>query len=74
MMCSDMLCVCLPFQGGYAGDAAGFRLASLNKLTEIRANKPRMNLMHYVVTVSKSFTLVAISTTVFIFSFREIAK
>ena len=38
-------------QGGYAGDAAGFKLSSLLKLTEIRANKPRMNLMHYVVMV-----------------------
>ncbi|WAQ98975.1 FHDC1-like protein [Mya arenaria] len=35
--------------GNYAGDAAGFKLSSLLKLTEIRANKPRMNLMHYVV-------------------------
>ncbi|KAK2170529.1 hypothetical protein LSH36_2g04042 [Paralvinella palmiformis] len=34
--------------GGYSGDAAGFKLGSLLKLTEIRANKPRMNLMHYV--------------------------
>ncbi|KAH3835014.1 hypothetical protein DPMN_108352 [Dreissena polymorpha] len=35
--------------GNYAGDAAGFKLSSLLKLTEIRANKPRMNLLHYVV-------------------------
>lgn len=41
----------LYFQGNYAGDAAGFKLSSLLKLTEIRANKPRMNLMHYVVMV-----------------------
>ena len=39
-------------QGGYSGDAAGFKLGSLLKLTEIRANKPRMNLMHYVAMVS----------------------
>lgn len=39
-------------QGNYAGDAAGFKLSSLLKLTEIRANKPRMNLMHYVVMVT----------------------
>ncbi|XP_062577150.1 formin-J-like isoform X1 [Saccostrea cucullata] len=31
------------------GDAAGFKLSSLIKLTDTRANKPRMNLMHYVV-------------------------
>ncbi|XP_071088604.1 FH2 domain-containing protein 1-like [Haliotis cracherodii] len=34
--------------GNYAGNAAGFKLSSLLKLTEIRANKPRMNLLHYV--------------------------
>ncbi|GBP44170.1 FH2 domain-containing protein 1 [Eumeta japonica] len=34
--------------GGYAGGAAGVKLASLQKLADIRANKPGMNLMHYV--------------------------
>ncbi|XP_059179273.1 formin-J-like [Physella acuta] len=34
--------------GNYAGNAAGFRLSSLLKLTELRANKPGVNLMHYV--------------------------
>ncbi|XP_018405882.1 PREDICTED: uncharacterized protein LOC108782187 isoform X1 [Cyphomyrmex costatus] len=34
--------------GGYAGSAAGVKLSSLQKLTEIRANKPGMNLIHYV--------------------------
>ncbi|CAG9135428.1 unnamed protein product [Plutella xylostella] len=34
--------------GGYAGGAAGVKLSSLQKLTDIRANKPAMNLMHYV--------------------------
>ncbi|XP_069129886.1 uncharacterized protein [Argopecten irradians] len=35
--------------GNYAGDAAGFKLSSLVKLTETRANKPRMNLLHFVI-------------------------
>uniref|UniRef100_A0A0L8GRS3 FH2 domain-containing protein n=3 Tax=Octopus bimaculoides TaxID=37653 RepID=A0A0L8GRS3_OCTBM len=35
--------------GNYAGNAAGFKMNSLLKVTEIRANKPRMTLMHYVV-------------------------
>ncbi|CAB1348870.1 unnamed protein product [Coregonus sp. 'balchen'] len=35
--------------GGYAGSAIGFRMASLLKLVDTRANKPGMNLMHYVV-------------------------
>ncbi|KAK0178259.1 hypothetical protein PV328_002226 [Microctonus aethiopoides] len=34
--------------GGYAGNAAGVKLSSLQKITEIRANKPGMNLIHYV--------------------------
>ncbi|CAB1333302.1 unnamed protein product [Coregonus sp. 'balchen'] len=34
--------------GGYAGSAIGFRMASLLKLADTRANKPGMNLMHYV--------------------------
>lgn len=34
--------------GGYAGKAAGVKLSSLQKLTDIRANKPGMNLIHYV--------------------------
>lgn len=38
-------------QGGYAGNAAGMKLSSLQKLTDIRANKPGMTLLHYVVQV-----------------------
>jgi len=34
--------------GGYAGDAAGMKISSLHKLTDIRSNKPGMNLLHYV--------------------------
>lgn len=34
--------------GGYAGDAAGFKMMSLLKVTDTRANKPGMNLIHYV--------------------------
>ena len=36
------------FQGGYAGNAAGMKISSLHKLTDIRSNKPGMNLVHYV--------------------------
>lgn len=42
-------------QGGYAGKAAGVKLSSLQKLTDIRANKPGMNLIHYVALVSIKF-------------------
>ena len=35
-------------QGGYAGNAAGMKISSLHKLTDIRSNKPGVNLLHYV--------------------------
>lgn len=38
--------------GGYAGGAAGVKLSSLQKLPDIRANKPGMTLVHYVAMVS----------------------
>uniref|UniRef100_W5NCC0 FH2 domain-containing protein n=1 Tax=Lepisosteus oculatus TaxID=7918 RepID=W5NCC0_LEPOC len=34
--------------GGYAGNAAGFRIASLLRLADTKANKPGMNLLHFV--------------------------
>ncbi len=39
-------------QGGYAGNAAGFRISSLLKLADTKANKPGMNLLHFVAMVS----------------------
>lgn len=36
------------------GNAACVKLSSLQKLTDIRANKPGMNLIHYVALVSIS--------------------
>ncbi|XP_070197131.1 inverted formin-2-like isoform X2 [Littorina saxatilis] len=35
--------------GGYAGNALGFKVASLTKLMDTRANKPRMTLLHHLV-------------------------
>uniref|UniRef100_A0A0B7ACP5 FH2 domain-containing protein n=1 Tax=Arion vulgaris TaxID=1028688 RepID=A0A0B7ACP5_9EUPU len=35
--------------GGYAGNALGFKVSSLNKLMDTRANKPRVTLLHYLV-------------------------
>ncbi|KAM6211525.1 FH2 domain-containing protein 1-like [Sarcoramphus papa] len=37
--------------GGYAGSAAGFRLASLLKLPDTKANEPGMDLLHFVAMV-----------------------
>nr|XP_032634703.1 FH2 domain-containing protein 1-like [Chelonoidis abingdonii] len=34
--------------GGYAGHAAGFRMASLLRLADTKANKPGMDLLHFV--------------------------
>ena len=35
--------------GGYAGNAAGFKLSLLTKVHEIKSNKPRMTMMHVLV-------------------------
>lgn len=48
-------------QGGYAGSAVGFRMASLLKLADTKANKPGMNLMHYVVMASGLFFFFLVS-------------
>ncbi|XP_060634815.2 FH2 domain-containing protein 1 [Anolis sagrei] len=34
--------------GGYAGNAVGFKLSSLLKLADTKANRPGMNLLHFV--------------------------
>lgn len=39
-------------QGGYAGNAVGFKLSSLLSLADTKANKPGMNLLHFVALVS----------------------
>lgn len=41
-------------QGGFTANAIGFRMTSLLKLADTKANKPGMNLMHYVAKVSRS--------------------
>lgn len=48
---------CSRSQGGYAGSAVGFRMTSLLKLADTKANKPGMNLMHYVVMVKTNLSL-----------------
>ncbi|RZF34086.1 hypothetical protein LSTR_LSTR011656 [Laodelphax striatellus] len=40
--------------GSYAGNAVGFKLSTLPKLTETRANKPRMTFLHYAVDVANT--------------------
>lgn len=41
-------------QGGYSGNAIGFRMSSLLRLADTKANKPGMNLMHFVAKVIMS--------------------
>lgn len=45
-------CVVCVLQGGYAGNAVGFKLSSLLSLADTKANKPGMNLLHFVALVS----------------------
>lgn len=40
--------------GSYAGNASGFRLNTLAQLIDIRSNKPRMTLLHYLVEAAES--------------------
>ncbi|CAL8331111.1 unnamed protein product [Lota lota] len=39
--------------GGYAGNALGFKLSSLLSLADTKANKPGMNLLHFVALEAK---------------------
>lgn len=52
MLCVGfVLTLCVSSQGGYSGNAAGFRISSLLKLADTKANKPGMNLLHFVAMV-----------------------
>ena len=56
-------------QGGYAGNAVAFKINSLLKIVDTRANKPRMNLMHFLVHVSSQFSnIVRVLATVIVIS------
>ncbi|XP_072041000.1 inverted formin-2-like isoform X2 [Amphiura filiformis] len=39
--------------GGFAGNAAGFKISSLMKIPDTKSNKPRMNLMHFIVQLAE---------------------
>ena len=41
-------------QNSYAGNAVGFKLSALQQLTDLRANKPRMTLLHYIVDIAEN--------------------
>lgn len=44
--------------GGYAADAAGFSLDCLERLSEVRSNKPNVSLIHYVAEVANKLDLI----------------
>ena len=48
-----LVCALSRIQGGRAGNAIGFKINSLTKLVDTKANKPRMNLMHFLVEVAE---------------------
>lgn len=44
-------------QGGFAGNAVGFKLSSLLSLADTKANKPGINLLHFVALESQKKNL-----------------
>lgn len=66
--CFSQNCFCL--QGGYAGNAVGFKLSSLLSLADTKANKPGMNLLHFVAMVCEALY----HTLLILFSFQVIKQ
>lgn len=60
--------------GGYAGNAAGFKTMSLLKVTDIRANKPGMNLVHYVAVEAEKKSPELLNFTEEMINLEEAAK
>ncbi|KAL1491996.1 hypothetical protein ABEB36_012506 [Hypothenemus hampei] len=60
--------------GGYAGNAAGVKLASLQKIMDIRANKPNMNLIHFVAAQAEKRGNILLTFTENIGILEEAAK
>jgi hypothetical protein len=62
------------FQGSYAGNAAGFKLNTLPKLLDTRANKPRMTFLHFVVQVAEASNKNAVAFTKDLSNINKICK
>ncbi|XP_046647643.1 inverted formin-2-like [Daphnia pulicaria] len=58
----------------YAGNAVGFKLSALQKLTDLRANKPRMTLLHYIVDIALSENPSLLDFTVQLASLKEASR
>jgi hypothetical protein len=62
------------FQGSYAGSAAGFKLNTLPKLLDTRANKPRMTFLHFVVQVAETDNKDALAFTKDLSNINNVCK
>ncbi|XP_047105258.1 FH2 domain-containing protein 1-like [Schistocerca piceifrons] len=60
--------------GSYAGNAAGFTLSTLPKLLEIKANKPRLTFLHYVVEVAEANNKEILQFTEDMSNMKEMAR
>ncbi|XP_040091342.1 FH2 domain-containing protein 1-like, partial [Oryx dammah] len=60
--------------GGYAGNAVGFKLSSLLKLADTKANKPGMNLLHFVAQEAQKKDAVLLNFSEKLLHVREAAR
>lgn len=58
----------------YAGNAVGFKLSALQQLTDLRANKPRMTLLHYIVDIALKENPALLDFTVELSSVKEASR
>lgn len=61
-------------QNSYAGNAVGFKLSALQQLTDLRANKPRMTLLHYIVDIALKENPALLDFTVELSSVKEASR
>ncbi|XDB59446.1 PREDICTED: FH2 domain-containing protein 1 [Capra hircus] len=60
--------------GGYAGNAVGFKLSSLLKLADTKANKPGMNLLHFVAQEAQKKDVVLLNFSEKLLHVQEAAR
>ncbi|RZF34087.1 hypothetical protein LSTR_LSTR011657 [Laodelphax striatellus] len=60
--------------GTYAGNAAAFKLSSLQMLADTKANKPKMTFLHYVVDVAVSNDASLLDFRTRVADFQEMSK
>ncbi|XP_006884561.1 PREDICTED: FH2 domain-containing protein 1 [Elephantulus edwardii] len=60
--------------GGYAGNAVGFKLSSLLKLADTKANKPGMNLLHFVAQEAQKKDTILLNFSEKLYHVQEAAR